>query len=422
MAASSGGFPLLADHPAMRNLTAVYELIARAGLSHSRPPFGITSIMVGNREVEVREEVAAETPFATLLRFKKDIVTAQPRVLLVAPLSGHFSTLLRATVRTMLPDHDVFITDWHNARDIPMMAGRFGVDEYTAHLIKFLETIGPRAHVLAVCQPCVSVLAAVAVMAQAGNPAQPRSMTLMAGPIDTRVNPTKVNALAKKRAIEWFERALTAAVPLRYPGACRRVYPGFVQLVAFMSMNLERHLKAHRELYEHLANGDLDRAAVTKAFYDEYFAVLDLTAEFYLETVRLIFQEHALPMGKLEWHGHRVDPGAIRKTMLFTVEGERDDICAVGQTVAAHDLCGKLRPYLKRHHMQAGVGHYGVFSGKRWENQIYPILKNVILSSDLTPRLAPIFEGARWRESAKASAVADRLFGNDPRGRGGRDV
>ena len=366
----------------MRNLTAVYELIARAGLSHSRPPFGITSIMVGNREVEVREEVAAETPFATLLRFKKDIVTAQPRVLLVAPLSGHFSTLLRATVRTMLPDHDVFITDWHNARDIPMMAGRFGVDEYTAHLIKFLETIGPRAHVLAVCQPCVSVLAAVAVMAQAGNPAQPRSMTLMAGPIDTRVNPTKVNALAKKRAIEWFERALTAAVPLRYPGACRRVYPGFVQLVAFMSMNLERHLKAHRELYQHLANGDLDRAAVTKAFYDEYFAVLDLTAEFYLETVRLIFQEHALPMGKLEWHGHRVDPGAIRKTMLFTVEGERDDICAVGQTVAAHDLCGKLRPYLKRHHMQAGVGHYGVFSGKRWENQIYPILKNVILSSD----------------------------------------
>jgi poly(3-hydroxybutyrate) depolymerase len=220
------------------------------------------------------------------------------------------------------------------------------------------------------------------VMAQAGNPAQPRSMTLMAGPIDTRINPTKVNALAKKRSIEWFERALTAAVPPRYLGAYRRVYPGFVQLVAFMSMNLERHLKAHRELYEHLANGDLGKAAVTRAFYDEYFAVLDLTAEFYLETVRLIFQEHALPLGKLEWHGHRVDPTAIRKTMLFTVEGERDDICAVGQTVAAHDLCSKLRPYLKRHHLQAGVGHYGVFSGKRWENQIYPILKNVILSSD----------------------------------------
>ncbi|HXQ84002.1 MAG TPA: polyhydroxyalkanoate depolymerase [Xanthobacteraceae bacterium] len=382
MAANSGSAPLLSDHPAMRNLTAVYELVARAGLTHTRPPFGISTMTVGNREVEVREEAAASTPFGTLLHFKKDIATAQPRILLVAPLSGHFSTLLRATVQTMLPEHDVFITDWHNARDIPLTAGRFGVDEYTDHLIKFLEAMGPGAHVLAVCQPCVSVLAAVAVMAQAGNPAQPRSMTLMAGPIDTRINPTKVNELAKKRSIDWFERTLTASVPLRYPGAFRRVYPGFVQLVAFMSMNVERHVKAHRELYENLANGEIEKAAVTKAFYDEYFAVLDLAAEFYLETVRLIFQEHALPLGKLEWHGQRVDPTAIRKTMLLTVEGERDDICAVGQTVAAHDLCSKLRPYLKRHHMQAGVGHYGVFSGKRWENQIYPILKNVVLSSD----------------------------------------
>ncbi len=382
MAASSGGAPLLFDHPAMRNLTAVYELIARAGLTHTRPPFGIQSVTVGNREVEVREEAVATTPFGTLLHFKKDIATAQPRILLVAPLSGHFATLLRATVRTMLPDHDVFITDWHNARDAPLTAGRFGMDEYTDHLIKFLETMGPGSHILAVCQPCVAVLAAAAVMAQAGNPAQPRSMTLMAGPIDTRVNPTKVNELAKKRTIEWFERTLTASVPLRYPGAFRRVYPGFVQLVAFMSMNVERHVKAHKELYDNLANGEFEKAAVTKAFYDEYFAVLDLTAEFYLETVQLIFQDHALPLGKLEWHGQRVDPSAIRKTMLLTVEGERDDICAVGQTVAAHDLCNKLRPYLKRHHMQAGVGHYGVFSGTRWEKQIYPILKNVILSSD----------------------------------------
>jgi polyhydroxyalkanoate depolymerase len=382
MAANSGAAPLLSDHPAMRNLTAVYELIARAGLTHTRPPFGIDSITVGNREVEVREEAAATTPFGTLLHFKKDIATAQPRVLLVAPLSGHFATLLRATVRTMLPDHDVFITDWHNARDAPLTAGRFGMDEYTDHLIKFLETMGPGSHILAVCQPCVAVLAAASVMAQAGNPAQPRSMTLMAGPIDTRVNPTKVNELAKKKTIDWFERTLTASVPLRYPGAFRRVYPGFVQLVAFMSMNIERHVKAHKELYDNLANGELEKAAVTKAFYDEYFAVLDLTAEFYLETVRLIFQEHALPLGELEWHGQRVDPTAIRKTMLLTVEGERDDICAVGQTVAAHDLCSKLRPYLKRHHMQAGVGHYGVFSGKRWETQIYPLLKNVILSSD----------------------------------------
>ncbi|MGD0419487.1 MAG: polyhydroxyalkanoate depolymerase [Xanthobacteraceae bacterium] len=382
MAMAAGGQPLLGDNPTIRNLTAAYELVSRVGLTHTRPPFGIGSITVGNRQVEVHEEAAATTPFATLLHFKKDIATTQPRVLLVAPLSGHFATLLRATVRTMLPDHDVFITDWHNARDVPLIAGRFGVDEYVEHLIKFVEVMGPGAHVLAVCQPCVAVLSAVAVMAQTANPAQPRSMTLMAGPIDTRVNPTKVNVLANKRSIAWFERSLTASVPLRYPGAFRRVYPGFVQLLAFLSMNLERHVKAHKELYENLANGEDEKAAVTKAFYDEYFAVLDLTAEFYLETVRLIFQEYALPLGKLEYRGTRIDPSAIRRTMLLTVEGERDDICAVGQTVAAHDLCSKLRPYLKRHHMQAGVGHYGVFSGKRWENQVYPIVKNVILSSD----------------------------------------
>jgi poly(3-hydroxybutyrate) depolymerase len=300
----------------------------------------------------------------------------------VAPLSGHFATLLRATVRTMLPEHDVFITDWHNARDVPLIAGRFGIDEYVQHLIDYLHTIGPGAHVLAVCQPCVAVLSATAIMAQAGHPAQPRSMTLMAGPIDCRVNPTKVNKLANKRDIGWFERTLTASVPIRYPGAFRRVYPGFVQLAAFMTMNIERHLKAHKELYEHLADGEIEKAAIAKAFYDEYFAVLDLTAEFYLETVRHIFQEYTLPLGKLKWRGTIVEPRAIRRTMLLTVEGERDDICAVGQTVAAHDLCSKLRPYLKRHHMQAGVGHYGVFSGKRWETQVYPIVKNMILSSD----------------------------------------
>ena len=382
MALAAAGAPLLADSPVIRNLTAAYELIARAGLTHTRPPFGIRSVTVGNREVEVREESAHATPFGTLLHFKKDIATAQPRVLMVAPLSGHFATLLRATVQTMLPEHDVYITDWHNARDVPLTAGRFGCDEYIDHLIKFLEVMGPGTHVVAVCQPCVAVLAAAAVMAQAQNPAQPRSMTLMAGPIDTRVNPSKVNGLAKKRTIEWFERTLTAMVPLRYPGAFRRVYPGFVQLAAFMSMNIERHVKAHHDLYDNIRNGELEKAAVIKAFYDEYFAVLDLTAEFYLETVRIIFQEHALPLGKFSWRGNTIDPSAIRRTMLLTVEGERDDICSVGQTVAAHDLCSRLRPYMKRHHMQAGVGHYGVFSGKRWETQVYPIVKNVILSSD----------------------------------------
>jgi poly(3-hydroxybutyrate) depolymerase len=378
------GRPLVgtADNALLRNLSATYELIARAGLTHHRPAFGIEQVTVGNREVAVQERAALVTPFGTLLHFKKDVETAQPRVLLVAPLSGHFATLLRGTVRTMLPEHDVFITDWHNARDVALTDGRFGFDDYIEHLIRFLEAIGPGAHVVAVCQPCVAVLVAASVMAQVNHAAQPRSMTLMAGPIDARINPTKVNALANSRPIEWFEQHLTATVPVRYPGAFRRVYPGFVQLAAFMSMNIERHLKAHRELYDNIAKGEHEKAQVTRAFYDEYFAVLDLTAEFYLETVRLVFQEHALPTGALQWQGEAVEPRAIRRTMLLTVEGERDDICAVGQTAAALDLCSGLRPYLKRHHMQAGVGHYGVFSGNRWTKQIYPLVRNVILSSE----------------------------------------
>jgi polyhydroxyalkanoate depolymerase len=369
-------------HGSVRNLTAAYELIARAGLTHTRPSYGITQVAAGNREVEVREEAAHVTPFGTLLHFKKDTDIEQPRVLLVAPLSGHFATLLRGTVRTMLPEHDVYITDWHNLRDVPRADGRFGFDEYVAHLIKFIEVIGEGAHVLAVCQPCVAVLEAVAVMAQSQNPAQPRSMTLMAGPIDTRANPTKVNELANSKSIDWFEKNLIARVPFRYPGGMRQVYPGFVQLAAFMSMNIERHIKAHRELYENLRLGELEKAKLTKDFYDEYFAVLDLSAEFYLETVRWVFQEHRLPAGTLEWQGVKVEPRAIRRTALLTVEGEKDDICAVGQTLAAHELCSSLRPYRKRHHMQAGVGHYGVFSGRRWESQIYPLVKNVILSSE----------------------------------------
>ena len=367
---------------ALSNLSAAYELIGRAGLTHERPAYGIDSVMVDGREVHVREKSVQATPFGTLLHFRKTSAAAQPPVLLVAPLSGHFATLLRATVRTMLAEHDVFITDWHNARDVSPGDGRFGFDDYVSHLIGFLEAIGPGAHVIAVCQPCVAALAAASVMAQDGNPAQPRSITLMAGPIDTRVNPTRVNELAKSKSIGWFERNLIARVPGRYEGAGRAVYPGFVQLAAFMSMNIDRHVKAHRELYANLAKGDAPKAAQTKAFYDEYFAVLDLTAEFYLETVRLIFQEHALPLGALTYMNSKVEPRALNRTTLLTVEGEKDDICAVGQTLAAHDLCTALRPYRKRHHMQAGVGHYGVFSGKSWQQQIYPIVKNVILQSD----------------------------------------
>ncbi len=366
----------------LSNLNAAYELIARAGLTHTRPDYGIDSVMVGNREVAVTEEAADVTPFATLLHFKKDVEQEQPRVLIIAPLSGHFATLLRATVRTMLAEHDVYITDWHNARDVSLAAGPFSFDSYTGHLIRFLEKIGPGAHMVAVCQPCVSALVAASVMAQGEHPAQPRSMTLMAGPIDTRVSPTKVNELAKSKPMDWFEKKMIATVPSRYEGGGRKVYPGFVQLAAFMSMNMDRHIKAHRELYEHIAKGNTEKAAQTKAFYDEYFAVLDLASEFYLETVKLVFQDHALPLGQLTYEGRKVEPAAIKRTMLFTVEGEKDDICAVGQTLAAHDLCTSLRPYRKRHHMQAGVGHYGVFSGRTWQNQIYPMVKNVILQSD----------------------------------------
>jgi poly(3-hydroxybutyrate) depolymerase len=370
-----------AQNLALRSFAAGCELLAGAGLSHHRPAFGIRSVTVGDREGAVDERVADVTPFGTLLHFKKDIAIDQPRVLVIAPLSGHFATLLRNTVTTLLPEHEVYLTGWHNARDASLSHGRFGLDEYVDHIIRFLEAIGPGAHVVAVCQPCVTALAAVAIMAQAGNPAQPQSMTLMAGPIDARINPTKVNELATSRPIDWFERHLIATVPARYPGAGRRVYPGFVQLAAFMAMNLERHVKAHFELFSHLAAGEADKAEAVKAFYDEYFAVLDLTAEFYLETVRTVFQEHALALGKLAWRGNRIEPRAIRRSALLTVEGEKDDICSLGQTMAALDLCSGLRPYMKRHHMQAGVGHYGVFSGKRWQNQIYPILRNVILAS-----------------------------------------
>ena len=371
-----------ANVPIIRNMSAAYELIARAGLTHARPEYAIPAVAVGNREVEVTEEPVLTLPFGTLLRFKKDIDLKQPRVLVVAPLSGHFATLLRNTVRTLLPDHDVYITDWHNARDVSLDAGEFGFDDYVAYVIRFLEALGPGAHLVAVCQPCVQAVAAAAVMAADGNSAQPASMTLMAGPIDTRVNPTKVNKLATGKSIDWFDRNLIARVPWKYPGAGRRVYPGFVQLTAFVSMNINRHYNAHQELYEHLRNGEHEKAQVIKTFYDEYFAVLDLSAEFYLETVQWVFQEARLPKGELTYRGEPVDLKAIRKTALLTVEGERDDICALGQTASAHDLCTSLRPHMKRHHMQVGVGHYGVFSGRKWEGQIYPLVRNMILASD----------------------------------------
>jgi polyhydroxyalkanoate depolymerase len=366
----------------VRNLSASLALIADTKLTHARPAFGIESVLVDGHATPVREEAAAVTPFGTLLHFAKDGVAAQPRVLLVSPLSGHFATLVRETVRTLLADHDVYLTDWHNARDIPLAEGGFGFDEYTDHLVRWLEHLGPGTHLVAVCQPCVEALQATALLAAARSDAQPPSLTLMAGPIDTRINPTAVNELATSHPIEWFERRVVATVPSRHPGAGRQVYPGFLQLTAFVSMNPGRHIGSHRQLYLDLLTGEHDRAAATRSFYDEYFAVLDLTAEFYLETVQKVFQEHLLPQGLLTHHGEPVDIRAVRRTGLLTIEGERDDICSAGQTLAAHDLCTGIKPFRKRHHLQPGVGHYGVFSGRRWDTQIYPILRNHIAAND----------------------------------------
>ncbi|MCA1325291.1 polyhydroxyalkanoate depolymerase [Herbaspirillum sp. alder98] len=371
-------WPGLPGPPPMRKLASACEVFARTQLTHARPAFDIGSVSEGGRTIAVHEEIVSATPFCTLLRFRKATSEPQPRVLVVAPMSGHFATLLRGTVKTLLRDHDVYITDWRNARDVELGHGRFGMDEYVAHVISFLEALGPGAHLLAVCQPTVAALSAAAVMAEAGNPAQPRSLTLMAGPIDTRINPTAVNELAKSRPIEWFERNLISTVPARHAGAGRRVYPGFVQLGAFMNMNLNRHVDAFRNLYQHLADGEIDRATQIKTFYEEYFAMADLPAEFYLETVRTVFQEHALPLGALRYQGAPVNPAAIRRTALFTIEGEKDDICAVGQTLAAQELCTGIRPAMRLHHVQTAVGHYGVFNGRRWENEIYPRLRDFI--------------------------------------------
>jgi len=373
--------PGLTDRWMVRSTLATTEIVARWGLTHRRPAFGIDSVVVEGEAVAVREEAVLRTPFGTLLRFAKDTDAVQPRVLLVAPLSGHFATLLRATVRTMLPDHDVFVTDWHNARDVGVAHGRFGLDEYIDHLVDFLREMGPGAHVVAVCQPCVPALAAAALMAEDGDEALPHSLTLMAGPIDARVNPTIVNDLAAGRSLEWFERNVIGIVPRRFAGSGRRVYPGFVQVAAFMRMNPERHRAAFRRLYDDIVAGNEERAVATKAFYDEYFAVLDLTAEFYLETITAIFQDHLLARGELTWRGRPVDPAAITRTALLTVEGERDDICGVGQTAAAHDLCTSLTPYRRRQHLQAGAGHFGVFSGARWEREVYPEIRSHILKA-----------------------------------------
>ena len=367
--------------PPLRHLRAACSVVSGTGITHRRPPFGLDHVAVGGKRHVVIEEAADATAFGTLLHFRKDPAVVQPRVLLVAPMSGHFATLLRGTAKVLLPEHDLYITDWHNARDIPLSEGRFGMDEFIDHVIRFLEAVGPGAHIIAVCQPAAAVLAAVAAMAEAGHPATPRSMTLMAGPIDTRINPTKVNDLATGQPIEWFERKMIGVVPWRYRGAWRRVYPGFMQLGAFVAMNLDRHVGAHFGHFRNALSGDAEAAAAHRTFYDEYNAVMDLPAEFYLETVQRVFQTQELARGTFAWRGTPVRPAAIRRTALLTVEGEKDDICAIGQTAAALDLCSGIPPARKAHHLQTGAGHYGVFSGRRWATEIYPRVRAMIQSA-----------------------------------------
>jgi poly(3-hydroxybutyrate) depolymerase len=366
----------------LRRMAAYYELVALAGFTHTRPPFAITEVTTSERATTaITEEIVMATPFCSLVRFTRQDGVPAPRVLLVAPMSGHFATLLRGTIKTLLRDYEVYVTDWHNARDIPLDQGIFDMDAFVQHLIDFTKYIGPQSHMVAVCQPTVAALAAVSVMAQEKDTDQPASLTLMAGPIDTRIAPTKVNELATSKPLAWFKEKLIGVVPRSMPGVGRSVYPRFLQLAAFMSMNTERHAKSFVDMFKHRVEGDFEKADQIKAFYEEYFAIMDLDAAFYLETIDTVFQKYALPEGKLLFKGQPITPSAIRKTFLLTVEGEKDDICAVGQTLAAQDLCSGLRPYMKSHHMQAGVGHYGVFNGRRWESQIYPVVRSHIQSS-----------------------------------------
>jgi poly(3-hydroxybutyrate) depolymerase len=378
----------LAGLEPVRRLRAAHQIFVDTAVTHRRLPFGIDKITVGGPDnatvVAVHEQVVAETPFCSLLRFAKDLPASappQPRVLLVAPMSGHFATLLTGTVRALLPDHDVHITDWRNARDIGVEHGPFGLDELVDHTIEFLQVLGPRSHVIAVCQPCVPVLAAVAVLAEDRNLAQPASMTLMAGPVDVAASPTGVNELATGRPLSWFRDNVIATVPAPQGGAGRRVYPGFLQLSGFVAMNPQRHLDAHVGLYEALVAGDLARACTTRAFYDEYCAVCDLPAELYLDTIEQIFQRNALARGAFTWRGRPVRPEKITRTGLLTVEGEHDDICGPGQTMAAHELCTRIPAFRRRHHLQPGVGHFGVFSGRRWEGQVYPMVRGFIAAN-----------------------------------------
>jgi polyhydroxyalkanoate depolymerase len=358
---------------------AACEMVESVALTHERPAWDFGPIDFGDRGFEIVEETVLETPFAKLLRFRRSPHRSDlPKVLVLAPISGHFATLLRPTVQTLLADHEVYVTDWKNARDVPVSDGRFGFDEHIDHVLQFMRAVGPGAHLFAVCQPCPSAIAATAVLAEDRDPCTPVSLILMAGPVDARVNPTGVSSFAATHSLDWFERMMITRVPLGMGGYRRKVYPGFIQIAAFMSMNLERHLSTHADLFRALARGEAERAEPIRAFYDEYYAVSDLTAEFFLETVDRVFQRFLLAEGRLEWRGRRIDPAAITGTALMTIEGERDDICSPGQTSAAHALLSGLPDDMKLLHVQEGAGHYGVFSGSRWREGVYPELRRFI--------------------------------------------
>ncbi len=364
-------------HPAGRAVGAFCELFERASRKHGKPEFGIHHVASGGRLLAVREEVAMSLPFCDLLHFARDGRAGDPVVLVVAPLSGHFATLLRDTVRGLLAEHDVYITDWQDARQVPASRGAFTLDDYIDMLLAFLARLGPEVHLVAVCQPSVPALAATALLAAAGGGA-PRSLTLMGGPIDTRVGVTKVNEFAKSHSRGWFDRMLIQTVPPPYPGLGRRVYPGFIQLSGFMGMNLDRHVGAHLRMFEHLVLGDGESATAHRRFYDEYLAVMDMPAEYFLETVERVFQQHHLPRGRFTHRGAPVETAAICDTALMTVEGELDDISGVGQTEAAHTICPNVPAMRRRHRLQAGVGHYGIFNGRRWRNEILPDIADFI--------------------------------------------
>ncbi len=369
-----------------KSLAAGAELFERSTRRYGRPEWNIPSTMVGGERVPVHITPVWQRPFCRLLHFERTLEHAphrpQPRMLIVAPMSGHYATLLRGTVEAFLPNHDVYITEWADARTVPASEGPFDLDDYVEYLISMLHVLGGNTHVIAVCQPSVPVMAAVSVMEAGDDPYVPNSMVLMGGPIDTRINPTAVNKLAEERGIEWFRRNVITKVPFPHPGMLRDVYPGVLQLHGFMSMNLDRHIEAHRNLFMHLVRADGDSAQKHREFYDEYLAVMDLAAEFYLQTVDTVFVRHALPKGQMTHRGRLVDPAAIRRVAMLTVEGEHDDISGVGQTEAAHRLCVNIPPERRAHWLQPAVGHYGVFNGSRFRAEIAPRISDFMLSNN----------------------------------------